>query len=272
MREERGREQESPRENLGSQDCNKDGARWGKCPTGCLVLAGCLVSSAARAPHTSIRSGVQRARCCGPQAVEGRLIQSPPPPHLVAREDPHPSLPRGAPTNSLPHSLSSPPLAVKVHFGRRNPAGEVEEGALCLLHTHGHSPLALAGFHAGSGARLPRSSSELSAHTRARSRPLIHTPALSSAGPPEGPGLHFSRHHPTPEPGLGHFRPPPPISRLECEVWHCVAPDMVGRGFFPTGLPKEEMLGSGTGWRIVPHSVSHINPQAHSLAQDSWVW
>lgn len=202
----------------------------GQVPAGCLALAGCLVpeASAARAPHTSIRSGVQRARCCGRQAVEGRLIKSPPPtlPHSVPRGDPHPSLPPGAPSNSLPHLPSSPPLAAKVHLGGTEPCGRGSGGGRCafctLTDTHRWR---LRGLHAGSGARLPRSSSELSAHTRARSRPLIHTPALSSAGPPEGPGLHLPRHHPTPEPGLGHFRLPPPIPRLECEVWHCVAPD-----------------------------------------------
>lgn len=198
------------------------------------------------------------------------MIKSPPPtlPHSVPRGDPHPSLPRGAPSNSLPHLPSSPPLAAKVHLGGTEPCGRGSGGGRCafctLTDTHRWR---LRGLHAGSGARLPRSSSELSAHTRARSRPLIHTPALSSAGPPEGPGLHLPRHHPTPEPGLGHFRLPPPIPRLECEVWHCVAPDTpdtgsgsVGRGFSPTGLLKEEMIRSGAGWRIVPHSVSHIAP------------
>lgn len=202
----------------------------GQVPIGCLALAGCLVSevSAARAPHTSIRSGVQRTRCCGPQAIEGRLIQSPPPPpHSVPRGDPHPSLPFLGALPLTPYRTRPPPhpWLPRCTLEGRNPAGEGRRGrcASCTLtDTHRWR---LRGLHAGSGARLPRSSSELSAHTRARSRPLIHTPALSSAGPPEGPGLHLPRHHPTPEPGLGHFRPPPPIPRLECEVWHCVVPD-----------------------------------------------
>lgn len=151
----------------------------GQAPTGCLGLARCLMSSTSRAPHTSIRSGVQRARCCGPQAVEGRLIQSPPPPHLVAREDPHRSLPRGAPTNSLPHSLSSPPLAVKVHFGRRNAAGEVGEGALCLLHTHRHSLLALAGIPRWLGSSPPSVLLRaLRPHMRSQPAPLSHSRLL----------------------------------------------------------------------------------------------
>lgn len=58
--------------------------------------------------------------------------------------DPHPSLPRGAPTNSLARSPSSPPRVAKVHLGR-NTGGEGGEGALRLPHTHRHSPLALAG-------------------------------------------------------------------------------------------------------------------------------
>lgn len=37
-RGKKGREQESLRENQGSQDCNKDGARWGKRPQAALVL------------------------------------------------------------------------------------------------------------------------------------------------------------------------------------------------------------------------------------------
>lgn len=167
-----------------------------------------------------------------------------------ARPPPHPWLPRYTSEGSL-----------KARVGRGRCA------SCTLTDTHRWR---LRGLHAGSGARLPRSSSELSAHTRAHSRPLIHTPALCSAGPPEEPGLHLPRHHPIPEPGFGHFRPPPPIPRLECDVWHCVVPEMVKRGFSPTGQLKEETRRHGADWRIVPHPVSRIDPQAHSLAQGSW--
>lgn len=167
-------------------------------PTGSPVSE----ASAARAPHTSIRSGVQKARCCGPPAVERCLIPSPHPafgchggthtgPFLGvlpltpyrARPPPHPWLPRYTSEGSL-----------RARVGRGRCA------SCTLTDTHRWR---LRGLHAGSGARLPRSSSELSAHTRTHSRPLIHTPALCSAGPPEEPGLHLPKHHPTPEPGLG---------------------------------------------------------------------
>lgn len=153
-------------------------------------------------------------------------------------------------------------------------AGKGGEGALCLLHTHRHSPLALAGTPRWLGSSPPSVSSKLSAHTRARSRPLIHTPALSSAGPPEGPGLHLSRHHPTSEPGLGHFRPPLPVSRLEYEVWHCVVPDMVKRGFSPN-YPRRKCweVGQVGGLSHIPSRIliprSILYPRSVGLVNNS---
>lgn len=211
----------------------------GKSPQAALLLqAGCLVSetSAERAPHTSIHSGVQRAKCCGPHRVEGRLIQIPPPPHSAARGDPHPSLLwRMFPLTPYRTRLLPHPWLPRC-TSRTEPCGRGWWGGGVVPPAH--SPTLTAG--ACGDSTLARELASLGLlralrpHTLARSRPLIHTPALSSAGPPEGPGLHLSRHHPTPEPGLGYFRPPLPISRLEYKVWHCVAPDMVGRGFSPT--------------------------------------
>lgn len=164
--------------------------------------------------------GCGRARCGGPQAVGGLLVQSPALDCQGRPWDPRPSLPRGAPTNSLLHSLCSPRTrpwlprctldgTLRVRVGRGRCASRT------LTDTHRWR---LRGLHAGSGALLPRSSSELSAHTRARSQPLIHTPALGSAGPPEGPGLHLPRHHPIARTWSWPLQISSPNLQLECEV------------------------------------------------------
>lgn len=146
----------------------------GQVPTGSPVSE----ASAARAPHTSIRSGVQKARCCGPPAVKRCLIPSPHPAFGCHRGDPHRSLSWGAPTNSLPHSPSSPPMAAKVHL-RRKPEGKGGEGALCLLHTHRHSPLALAGTPRWLGSSPPSVLLRaLRPHTRSQPAPHSHSRPL----------------------------------------------------------------------------------------------
>lgn len=232
------------------QGWSYNGARAHRLP--CSCRAGCLVSeaSAERAPHISICSGVQRARCCGPHRVEGRLIQ-PPPPAFSCQGGPTPSLPwKMLPLT--PYRTRPPPHPwLPRCTSRTEPCGRRWGGGVV---PPAHSPTLTAG--ACGDSTLAR---ELASLGLLRAlRPHTLAAGLSFTLPPSPlqghrKDLASTSLDTTLPQNLGYFRPPLPISRLEYKVWHCVAPDMVGRGFSPTGLPKEEMLGSGAGWRIVPH-------------------
>lgn len=82
----------------------------GKCPQAALLLSSAwcpnLLLLVPPTPPSALGCG--RVRCGGPLAVEVLLVQSPALGCQGEPWDPRPSLPRGAPTNSLLYSPSSP--------------------------------------------------------------------------------------------------------------------------------------------------------------------